>query len=226
MLQSIAKALVIAPHCDDLEIGCGGLVAKLTRQGVAVTELVMAVGELAQGHRIAAGLGLTSQTLRLQEAEAAADLLGVKDVRWAFTEESRLDTVEMAKGTGVVQAALDELQPDLLLVNLPSSHQDHRWVHDCTVAALRPWRTGHHPRLVLGYEYPLLYWGGYDAIDRPVYVDITEVMQAKQQAVAVYASQLRPGALSAEAVDTFSRLRGHEAGVAFAERYSVLRMVL
>lgn len=212
------RVVVVAPHCDDLELGCGGLIARLSAQSAEVTQLVMAAGDLQQGHRAC----VTDRSLRVEETQQAAHTLGIGHIHFAFTEESRLDAVPMVHGVEAIQKTIDLAKPDLLLVNLPSSNQDHRWVYDCTISALRPWRTGHRPRTVLGYEYPLLYWGGYAETEMPVYVDVTDHMTAKLRAVAAHRSQLRPGPLSQEAVEVFCRQRGIEAGVTYAERYKLI----
>jgi len=217
---SCERALVIAPHSDDMELGCGGFVARMCAEGVAVTELIMATGDLIQSHRPE----VTPISIRREEAQRAAEFLGVKAVEFAFTEESRLDTVPMARGTAAIQTMIDDLRPDAVLLPLPSAHQDHRWVHDCAVSALRPWRVGHSPTAILGYEYPLLFWGGYDLTEQTLYVDISQHMLTKITAVNVYQSQLRPGPLSASAVEVYCRQRGVECGAEFAERFKVIRM--
>jgi LmbE family N-acetylglucosaminyl deacetylase len=214
------RVLVIAPHSDDMELGCGGFVARMCFEGVEVTELIMATGDLIQSHKPE----VTPISIRREEAERAAEFLGVRRVEFAFTEESRLDTVAMARGTSLIQSLIDDLMPNAVLLPLRSAHQDHRWVHDCAVAALRPWRVGHHPTAILGYEYPLLFWGGYDQTEMTLYVDITAHMTTKIMAVNVYQSQLRPGPLSSVSVDTYCRQRGTECGAEYAERFKLIRM--
>lgn len=61
--------LFTAPHPDDLEIGCGGTIAKLVKQGHRVGMVHMTDGEPTPHG--------TSET-RLKEMRAAADVLGVK----------------------------------------------------------------------------------------------------------------------------------------------------
>lgn len=58
-----------APHPDDLEIGCGGAIAKLVKQGHRVGMVHMTNGEPTP---------LGSPETRLKEMKAAADILGVQ----------------------------------------------------------------------------------------------------------------------------------------------------
>src|SRR5260221_5895902 len=60
--------VAIAPHPDDLEITCGGTLAKLVRQGYRVGML-----DLTSGEPTPRG----SEETRKQEAEAARQVLGV-----------------------------------------------------------------------------------------------------------------------------------------------------
>src|SRR5262245_53119326 len=57
-----------APHPDDLEIGCGGAIAKLVKQGAKVGMVHMTNGEPTP---------LGDPDTRMKEMRAAADILGV-----------------------------------------------------------------------------------------------------------------------------------------------------
>ncbi len=60
--------LFTAPHPDDLEIGCGGAIAKLVQQGHRVGMVHMTTGEPTP---------LGDPKTRMKEMRAAADILGV-----------------------------------------------------------------------------------------------------------------------------------------------------
>jgi len=59
----------VAPHPDDIEILCGGTLAKLVRQGYRV-----GIFDLTSGEPTPRG----SEEIRAQEAEAARKVLGVQ----------------------------------------------------------------------------------------------------------------------------------------------------
>src|SRR5262245_66474567 len=61
--------LAVAPHPDDLEITCGGTLAKLVHQGYRV-----GMFDLTSGEPTPRG----SLEIRAKEAEAARDILGVQ----------------------------------------------------------------------------------------------------------------------------------------------------
>src|SRR5215831_3208385 len=60
--------LAVGPHPDDLEITCGGTLAKLVRQGYRVGILDLTTGEPTPRG---------TEAIRAQEAEAARAVLGV-----------------------------------------------------------------------------------------------------------------------------------------------------
>ncbi|NIM45273.1 MAG: bacillithiol biosynthesis deacetylase BshB1, partial [Nitrososphaeria archaeon] len=86
--------LAVSPHPDDVELCCGGLIAKMTEKGYKV-----AIVDLTRGEMGTEGTG----EIRLQEAEEAAEILGVTvrenmdlgDCRlgYGFTEGERLAEV-------------------------------------------------------------------------------------------------------------------------------------
>src|SRR5436190_20744399 len=59
--------LFMAPHPDDLEIGCGGTIAKLVKQGYRVGMVHMTNGEPTP---------LGTHETRMEEMQAAAKILG------------------------------------------------------------------------------------------------------------------------------------------------------
>jgi LmbE family N-acetylglucosaminyl deacetylase len=61
--------LAISPHPDDVELCCGGLIAKMTKKGYKVGMVDLTRGEM--------GTEGTAE-IRLQEAKKAAQILGVK----------------------------------------------------------------------------------------------------------------------------------------------------
>ncbi len=68
-MDSMSQILVVGPHPDDQELGMGGTIAKLVSQGHEVLLLDMTSGEPTPHG---------SPELRAKEAEAAANILGVK----------------------------------------------------------------------------------------------------------------------------------------------------
>lgn len=176
--------LAIGAHPDDVELACGGTVAKLARQGRRVGILHLTRGE--------AGTRGTGEE-REQEARAAADTLGAVAVDFLDCGDGGL------RHTPVEEDALIETlrlwRPEIVLSPAPEDrHPDHgrahRLVKDaCFYSGLRRRATGlgtvpHRPGAVFSYMQ-------HDAVFEPSFVvDVTASWQTKIDALACYDSQL------------------------------------
>src|SRR5262249_47437226 len=77
--------LAVAPHPDDLEITCGGTLAKLVRQGYRV-----GIVDLTTGEPTPRG----SEEIRAHESEAARKVLGVPvRINLGLTNRELMDTL-------------------------------------------------------------------------------------------------------------------------------------
>lgn len=229
-LRRLNKVLVIAPHADDEALACGGTMARLADQGTQLKVLFLSVdGFHHYGHP-----GGTTYEQRLEEIEAVAKILGFE---WEIVYGDqdlieKLDTVPKRDLVDRFERELNDFQPDLVL--LPSGDdydQDHVAVFDTIIAALRPIAPVFGKWLVpdvLVYESPKIMWW-VDKIARPeAFVDISDVVDRKLEALAAYETQARPSPhiRCEESVRALACLRGKEIGVEYAEAFRVLRTVL
>ena len=176
--------LAIAAHRDDVELTCGGTLARAVRAGHRVGIL-----DLTQGEMGTRGDAAT----RAAEAERAAQTLGVAlrvnakmpDAHLTNDEASRTQVVEMIR----------RAKPRVVI--LPYSvgrHPDHRIAAElgrdaCYLAGLAKYAPGkggeaHRP-------YKLLYALAYreDPVKPTFVVDISDVFEVKMEAIRCYASQ-------------------------------------
>lgn len=217
--------LVIAPHCDDAELGCAGTVARIVRAGAVVTVAVATVSDQEFLHR-----GEVRARERVDELERACARLGVgRTTILARGYEARLHQYDAGTFVAQLDRLMDEVRPSVVFLPLPSSHQDHRTTHDLAVAACRPSPQKNYLRAVLGYEYPSTFWGpgaGY-AQHGGLYVDISSTFSQKVAALQEYRTQMRDsGLISLAAVEALAALRGVECGVKYAELFRVLRITI
>ncbi len=125
--EQFDRYLVIGPHPDDIEIGCGATVAKLAEQKKKICFLICTDGRFGTEN---APEGLTGEALaeiRRQESIRSAALLGVTDVRFLSLRDGsgyRMDDLlcGIAKTVG-------EFQPEIIFAPDPGStsecHADH-----------------------------------------------------------------------------------------------------
>jgi N-acetylglucosamine malate deacetylase 1 len=165
--------LVVAPHADDESFGMGGTLAKAQQVGVTTHVVVLTDGALG-------GNADNLVAIRQQEARAAAQVLGVQSVHF-FALLDRGLCVSDALVTRLI-VLMQALQ--ITAVFFPGAmelHPDHR------STALVVWRClqqlGSAAPQGIAYEIT-----GQSPVN--VLVDITAEMPRKQQALAVYHSQL------------------------------------
>ena len=229
-LHDLSSVLVIAPHADDEVLGCGGLLASLRDNAVPVHVMFAAV----DGSRHYGLDEATSFQERIGEIDAVAGFLGF-DYSIVYGDQDlmeRLDTVAKRDLVDRFERAMNDIEPDLLL--LPSGEdydQDHVAVFETAFAASRPIAPAFGKWLapnVLTYEATKLNWASRPLTPPRAFVDISNHLDDKIEALRRYASQLRPSPhiRSEESVRALASVRGSEVGVAHAEAFGVLRMVL
>jgi LmbE family N-acetylglucosaminyl deacetylase len=225
-LRGLSSLVVVSPHADDEVVGAGGVIARAAATGVDVHVVLMAVDALKHW-------GLDAETTlegRTQEIEAVAARLGFGyEIVYAGRNLiERLDSVGQRELVDVLEQAYNRLRPDLLLIpHGDDFDQDHRAVFRAAHAAARPIPEDlgkFLPPNVMTYEAPKLSWA--DVPFRPsFYVDISEQIEDKLEALRLYATQLRqpPHVRSAENLRALAYLRGSDIGVEYAEAFHVLR---
>ena len=100
-----ADVLAIGAHPDDLELACGGTIAKLVQQGSKVALCDLTRGEL--GTR-------GTKEIRTEEAAKAAEILGVVDRRNLNIPDGNIELSR--KNILKVVSLIREFRPSILLI--------------------------------------------------------------------------------------------------------------
>ena len=176
------EILAIAAHRDDVELTCGGSLIKSARQGHVTAIIDLTAGE--SGTR-------GSAALRAQEADAAAQILGVRDrINLGLADAGLTNTPETR---ALLATAIRQLRPRIVIAPpLQGRHPDHivagQLVRDaCFIAGLAkiaPETPPYRPRKVL---HAIAF--REDNIKPTFVFDITDVFDDKMRAIQCYASQ-------------------------------------
>lgn len=181
--------LAIAAHRDDVELTCAGTLLKAVDAGHRTGILDLTAGE--SGTR-------GSATLRAEEAERAAAILGISERRNAGLRDAGLHNTEETRR--LVVAEIRHFRPRVVILPFPiGRHPDHRLASElsrdaCFLAGLARYdATGepHRPHKIL---YSLAY--REDPVKPTFVVDISAQFERKMQAIRCYASQF-DGAMNA-----------------------------
>ena len=182
MTSQQVDLLAIAGHRDDVELTCGGTLAKAARAGNRV-----GIIDLTQGETGTRGDAAT----RAAEAERAAAALGVqvrlnaelRDGYLANDEPSRRRLIELIRAT----------RPRVVILPFPvGRHPDHRVASElgrdvCYLAGLAKYDAPGDPHRPFKVLYALAY--REDPVKPSFVVDISDCFEAKLRAVRCYASQ-------------------------------------
>lgn len=202
------QILAIGAHPDDIEIGCGGALAKFAAKGHAVYLFIASDGS-------AGG----DAALRYKEQQDAAAILGVTEVFWGnlIDTEIHIDKTTIMRIENIVQ----QIQPNMIFVNYPDdTHQDHRHLAADTISATR------YVRNVLFYETPTT-----QNFQPNVFVDIGQTyLDYKLRALRAHASQINRTNIAnlsiLQVAESSAHFRGVQARVPFAEAFYSVRLFI
>jgi len=217
------RILVVAPHHDDEVFGCGGTIAKFSRSGNEVHVLIVTKGdELFDQKLIEQGR---------QEALQADRLLGVRETHFADLPAIKLDTLPQYQINEILSSYFKKLKPELLFLPFPGDiNRDHQIVHACSMVAARPITV---PIQEI-YCYEVLSstnWNSPGLVSPFLpnfFVDISDTIEVKIQALKTYASQIKPypHERSPESVLALSQYRGGFVNLTHAEAFMCLRRII
>lgn len=192
-----SRALAVVAHPDDIEVNAAGTIAKWVQHGTAVTYLLVTSGDAGGSGSIPA---CNLAAVRRAEQLAAAELLGVHDVR--FLEGHRDGTVQVTDQLICeIVKVIREIRPQRVMSMSPErdwrrlhqGHPDHLAVGEATIRAVYP--ASRNP-----FAYSELLEAGLapwtvdelwiQAHPSPNHAeDVTALMDLKSQAVLAHTSQ-------------------------------------
>jgi N-acetylglucosamine malate deacetylase 1 len=218
------KVLAVGCHPDDLEIGCGGTLARFAHQGDTVVMCLVANGN--QGHVLIQPTEL--RAIRQEEARAAATRLGAVEVIGLDVPDLEVDSGNLQLVERLVNL-IRRVQPDVIITHAPEDYmRDHvevsKLVFDASFSASVPhFADSSLPRAPITPLYYMDTLAGVNFL--PVeYVDITETIETKLSALNCHTSQVKwmsdhDGIDFLDFVRTVSKFRGLQCGAAYAEGF-------
>lgn len=192
---SVEPVLIVAPHPDDECLGCGGAIALLRSHRYQVQILVMSDGTKSHPNSIHYAAPRLKQLRESETLAAMAHLnVGQSCIRFMQMPDGAIPTA----GSTDFETSVNECQKYLISVNpkiifVPyryDPHPDHRATWEIIQTAIL--RSGLFPRWL---EYPIWDWDPTQRQNHTLSgmktwcLDISEVVELKQQSIDLYRSQ-------------------------------------
>src|SRR5436190_15730822 len=206
-----SRILILAPHTDDGELGCGGTIAKFSGSEKEVFYVAFCLCSKALPK------SFPSNTLEL-ECTKATSILGIPPSRLI------LFNYEVRELPHFRQQILEELlklnkdiHPEMVLLPAASDiHQDHQVIHHEGMRAFKN-------TTFAGYELP---WNNY-SIHTNFFIRISEnELNKKIESLKAYNSQAHRNYMKEDLIHSLATVRGVQASSAFAEAFEVYRWII
>ena len=210
-MNNINKILVLAPHTDDGEFGCGGSVARFIEEGKEIYYVAFSTAEESVPEP------WPKDILKTEIKEATRRLGIPQDKVIIFNFKVR----ELSYHRQEILEELVKIKNDICpnLVFLPSSndlHQDHSTV---SKEGIRAFKT----TTILGYEIP---WNNISFQAESFIILSEKNITTKLNALNAYNSQKGKSYANEEFIRSLARTRGVQIGSRYAEAFEVIRWVM
>lgn len=203
--------LVIAfgAHPDDIEIGMGGTVAKLTGMGYDVRLVIATLPNFVK---------TDTKEERKHESIMSAKVMGCKTPE--FLDLSPEEIVFKRKFVTQISKIIQELNPEAIFTQwIGDTHQDHQALTRAVVAAARDSND------VFMYETTIPGGISEHAFRPQLYVDVTYTLEIKKNALDCFDSQkIRCGPLWIDSLVGRCSYRGYQMNAKYAEAFEVIKV--
>ena len=221
-MGAVRSVLALGAHPDDLEINCGGTLARYSKLGVTVSMFNATNGEKG-------GMGgdmAEIARVRRQEASESARVIGASALAGPFHDGELEVNLDSRK---VIVDVIRQCKPDVVLTHHPMDyHPDHtnlsKLVSDAIYMVGIPHFRTQHPALE---TVPFLYFfetaSGIGFLPEE-YVDISDFIELKKKMMMAHASQVRfikdhHGEDPVEKIEIAARFRGYQCNTKYAEGF-------
>ncbi len=204
------RILILAPHTDDGELGCGGSINKFIEDGHDVYYAAFSACEISVPSHL-------PSDILIREVKHATKELGIKPENLVlYNYEVRTFSYHRQQ---ILQDLIDlknKINPDLVFTpSLNDLHQDHGTIAQ---EALRAYKTNS----ILSYELP---WNNI-SFNTTSFISLSEEnIQSKINALSKYESQKHRPYANEEFIRGLARTRGVQINTRYAEVFEVVRWI-
>ncbi len=205
------RILVLSPHTDDAELGCGGSINKFIENDSEIYYVALSTCEKSVPPEY-------PPDILKKEVKNAIDILGIPEKNLILCDFAVRDFPELRqKILDRLIEIRDDIKPDIIFT--PSSfdtHQDHQTVREETLRAFKECT-------ILGYEQP---WNNI-TFNTLAFIPLNdEHIERKIDALKCYETQKYRKYLNPEFIRGLAQTRGTQINEKYAEAFEVIRWVI
>ena len=205
------NVLILAPHTDDGEFGCGATIAKLIEEGNEV--FYAAFSACKQSVRS----DLPTNILEVEVKDATKELGIPEDHLLLFDYDVRTFNYRRQEILDDILRVREITKPELVF--MPSTNDIHQDHYTIAFEGIRAFKNS----TILCYEVP---WNNFMFHTTAFQVITEQQLQTKINAIAKYKSQLGRPYANADFIRSLAKTRGIQIGKDFAEVFEVVRWIL
>lgn len=209
MNVNFKKALILAPHTDDGEFGCGGTISMLLEQGVEVYYAAFSACKQSV-------LPEFPEDILITEVKKATKVLGIpKENLILFDYEVRTFNYRRQEILDDILQLKKEINPDVVFMpTINDIHQDHYTIANEGMRAFKF-------STILCYEVP---WNNFN-FNTSCFNHLSENhINIKIKALKEYKSQYQRSYANADFITSLAKVRGVQSGQQYAEAFEVIRL--
>ena len=203
--------IAFGAHPDDLEIGMGGTIAKLSAMGYNVQPVIATLPNFIKSD---------TKEGRKSESMLSAKVMGCKSP--IFLDLSPEQMVFGRKLVTLIDSLITEHKPDSVFTQWHGdSHQDHQILTSSVISACR------NQNNLFMYETTIPGGITQNSFRPQLFVDITETIDIKKNALECFQSQfIRCGEIWIPAVIGRCSFRGYQVDAKYAEAFEVVKVTI
>lgn len=205
------KVLILAPHTDDGELGCGGTINKIISEGGEVYYAAFSACQQSVLPQFPSDILVT-------EVKEATQVLGIKKENlFLFDYEVRTFNYRRQEILDDILKLKNQLKPDAIFIpSINDIHQDHATIANEAVRAFKF-------STILCYELP---WNNFNFATTCFFHLSDEHITKKAEAMTKYRSQAHRSYTNDQFLRGLARTRGVQVGVEYAEVFEIVRLIL
>jgi len=208
--------LALGAHHDDIELGCGGTLAKYSSEGHKVFGVVLTNSLTEYDLRSI----VRNKSSIEAESKRAAQLIGMELIDLEYPQADNGKLVYSADLMRKIEDIIDRLDIDTIFTHwIHDMNTDHRATADLTIVAAR------HSKTILMYRSNWYQPG--PPFNGIVYSDISDHIKAKIDSLYAYEEEIRNR--GSEWIDTFiqrEKTNGFKLDIGYAEAFEPVQLLL